>query len=350
MAHVKKIKGRYYAYYKGIGGKRESKSLNTSNPTIAKRRLKDVERLEYEISIGLMTEDPHQTQRKNLDTIGKIQTVFLKDQRPHLEPSTYESYRRAIDKLGSVLGVDRPLSTLNSADLSVFIEFLENEEVYEKRTDSIKRKYSPVSINIMLRSIKRFLNWCVENDYLDKLPFKVKQLKVEKASPKFMTDDQVDGLFKAMESKPHIREVFMIYLATGIRLGELNNSKITPDGSHIILTRTKGHSERIVPLPSELKASYIEALKRQWNMDYLSKEFRRFARIAGLPEELKFHSLRHTYAVRHWVKYKDIYLTKEFLGHSTVNVTEKYANIPSSYLEEVIKFRECTTPDEASKS
>ncbi|MGC9331316.1 MAG: hypothetical protein ACP5DZ_05485 [Bacteroidales bacterium] len=37
-----------------------------------------------------------------------------------------------------------------------------------------------------------------------------------------------------------------------------------------------------------------------------SHQFKVFAQKAGLSDDITFHSLRHTFAVRHWVEHRDI--------------------------------------------
>ena len=43
-------------------------------------------------------------------------------------------------------------------------------------------------------------------------------------------------------------------------------------------------------------------------------------------EELHFHNLRDTFTVMKYLETRDIYLVSKELGHSSVKVTEKYAN------------------------
>ena len=46
------------------------------------------------------------------------------------------------------------------------------------------------------------------------------------------------------------------------------------------------------------------------------------------------HCLRHTFAVMRYLKSRDIYLVKTELGHTSVVMTEKYANFDTRKLEE----------------
>ena len=71
------------------------------------------------------------------------------------------------------------------------------------------------------------------------------------------------------------------------------------------------------------------------NGSYASKRFRKYRRLAKLPEEVNFHSLRHTFA-SWWVQRGgDLYRLKEVLGHADIQTTMKYAHLRrESLLEE----------------
>jgi site-specific recombinase XerD len=200
-------------------------------------------------------------------------------------------------------------------------------------------RFTPSTVNIMLGAIHRFFNWSYEQDIIDKLPFKIKLLKIDKSHPKFLTDEEVSKLLEHADEKPHVRDIFLIHMNTGMRLGELKNSTLLSDRKHLKIINTKGHQDRIIPIDPDLVGVYEQVKERDLSEYYITHEFKRIVRKAGLSEEFTFHSLRHTFAVRHWFRHCDIYLTKQILGHSSVTVTEMYIRIPMSYLKNVINIR-----------
>jgi len=76
MAYIRKVKNYYYGYYKQKNGKYKSISLKTSDVSQAKRRLKDLEKLEYEISIGLVS-GPTQLESVPKNTLGKLIAKYM---------------------------------------------------------------------------------------------------------------------------------------------------------------------------------------------------------------------------------------------------------------------------------
>ena len=60
-------------------------------------------------------------------------------------------------------------------------------------------------------------------------------------------------------------------------------------------------------------------------IDTYSKEFKKCVKALGFSEH-KFHNLRDTYAVRRWIETGDIHLVSKEIGHSSVTMTQKYAD------------------------
>ena len=61
---------------------------------------------------------------------------------------------------------------------------------------------------------------------------------------------------------------------------------------------------------------------------YYSDEFKKAVRLIGRGE-LHFHNLRDTFAIIRYIQTRDIYQVSRELHHSSVSVTEKYANFYS---------------------
>ena len=60
-------------------------------------------------------------------------------------------------------------------------------------------------------------------------------------------------------------------------------------------------------------------------IDRYSKEFKKACRLIGC-DDRKLNHLRDTYAVRMWAITGDIHYVSKLIGHTSVNMTEKYAN------------------------
>ncbi len=70
--------------------------------------------------------------------------------------------------------------------------------------------------------------------------------------------------------------------------------------------------------------------------DSLSHACKRAVRAAGLPEELHFHSPRHTFAS--WLQQDDVslYQVGRLLGHTDTKTTEIYAHLQPETMHDVV--------------
>jgi len=70
--------------------------------------------------------------------------------------------------------------------------------------------------------------------------------------------------------------------------------------------------------------------------DYIVHNFKKYIRIAGLRDELHFHSLRHTFAT--WLVQKgvSIYKVSKLLGHADVKTTQIYASLMLDDLQNTV--------------
>lgn len=218
MAYMRKVKDRYYGYYKGEGGKEKCVSLKTSSLTLAKQRLKNVEELEYQIKIGI-TEDPL-TKRTSLarNTLSSMVSLFLKSQENLIQKSTLQRYKDALNELIRIFGKDKPLDSYVKSDNAILMQGLLHAERVNPKLGKVETRFTPTTVNILLRGIRRFFNWAVEEEYIDKLPFRIKLLKIDKSHPKFMTDEDVKRFMAVAEKRPNTRDAFIIYLNTSMRL------------------------------------------------------------------------------------------------------------------------------------
>ena len=66
---------------------------------------------------------------------------------------------------------------------------------------------------------------------------------------------------------------------------------------------------------------------------HISKKFKESLRKIGSDESKKFHSLRHTFAVRRIVEQVPIFKIQKMMGHSSIMTTEGYLKLELKRLE-----------------
>ena len=67
--------------------------------------------------------------------------------------------------------------------------------------------------------------------------------------------------------------------------------------------------------------------------DHISKKIKQALRSVGAEESKRFHSLRHTFAVRRIVEKVPIFKIQKMMGHSSIATTEGYLKLDLKRLE-----------------
>lgn len=385
LTKIRQSQNHYVCVWLPNQKRRKIISTGTSNKKQAEKildRINEIENLRKteEKFVKLLYADI-QYDRALLDDINELQGVdltvtienasemFLKSREPQIKPATLRSYKQSQNDLGTVFGHNRRILDLKKAD-------------YDKLLTYLVSNYVPTTVNIRLRSIRTFFNWCVEYEHLNKTPFNFKMLKIEQL-PKFLMPEEITGIYKYV-SDEIMYSIFKVYEATGIRLSGLYTSEYRGD---YLKVRGKGGKERFVPFHDNLLNHYHIAMASGYSTDRISRAFtiawRKYL-ISQNPKYLNednlnnltevkvrniafkiletqyakqikkkvltddekriayasgknFHCFRHTYAVRTWAETGDIYMVKKLLGHSTMAVTEKYTQFPIEYIKNIMK-------------
>ena len=169
---------------------------------------------------------------------------------------------------------------------------------------------------------------------LNKIP-RIQQLSVPKTEPIYITDDEFQSIMKLDWLDDFYKRVFLLYRETGMRLREpmmsvlngawidIPNTSKTKKGRNIELN--KSMQSIFNELKEWLDNGYGSRIKDQG--DHLSKMFKKALRCIGADEDKRFHSLRHTFAVRNLIQGTSIYQLKLLMGHSSVKTTEEYSEM-----------------------
>ena len=187
---------------------------------------------------------------------------------------------------------------------------------------------------------------------------------------KYLTKDDTKCLRKTCHERSAIakskgiqapvRDALIIDLAlgSGLRVSEMANLKVEDlylkrgQGS-LHVKNGKGGKERVVDIGLNLKKQIIEFLDyRNMNSPHLfpsergekisrsgiQQVFKKWAKKSGISSHYSIHSLRHTYATN---LYKasgyNLRLVQKQLGHSSPSITQVYADVINTDVEEALK-------------
>ena len=179
-----------------------------------------------------------------------------------------------------------------------------------------------------------------KRDILKRVPL-IEELKKEEEHPIYITDSEFQSIMELECLDKFYKRVFYFYRETGLRLREPFYS--TLDGEWLdIPNLSKGKRPRHILLNTSMMKIYHEIMEWYKNgygavlkdsATHISKKFKRSLRKIGSDDSKKFHSLRHTFAVRRIVEQVPIFKIQKMMGHSSIVTTEGYLKLELKRLE-----------------
>ena len=300
-----------------------------------------------EVNQGTYTAPQRMTVRQWLD-------IWQRDYTGSLKPSTAAIYRNNINNhIKPALGAVR-LSDLHPHTVQGFINGLSG--------------LAPSSVRLVYKNLHAMLQKAVELDYIPRNPADRCVLpKMEQEEIKPLDDQQTAALLAVATGTP-LEQIIPVALFTGLRVSELlgltwdavdfqrgtltvNKQLIRGRVGDVFQSPKSGKSRTITPAPA-----VMAALRKQWarqsemqlkagpmwdnlhslvftgdaggpmNRSSVDKRFRALCAAAGL-EGVRFHDLRHTYAVNAIRAGDDIKTVQANMGHATAAFTlDKYGH------------------------
>ncbi|MAE33391.1 MAG: hypothetical protein CL493_03610 [Actinobacteria bacterium] len=282
--------------------------------------------------------------RKDLNLNNKINQIEILDQYleslekiKNYSPNTIKSYKNDI------------------------LQYLSEEVVLGEFSKYLKicsnKGFSKTTINRKITSIKTFLIWCIEKNYLESTALKsVKNLKAEKKLPNVLTANYINELLDSLPSKypKDLRDKAILELmySSGLRVSEVSNLSIKDfKKNKSIKVLGKGNKERVLPITSrafDVINKYIEH-SRNIFVNEKSESFlflgvrggqlsdREIRRIVKLRVGTFPHSLRHTFATHLLDGGADLRIVQELLGHNDPSTTQIYTHVSKKQMKKKYK-------------
>ena len=338
MFLTKYKKSPYYQIVYFVDGKRTKVSTKTKDLKEAKKFLTSfsiphkVNNVVFELNNSIKLEDFRDEYINYL-----IQSVS----KSYIERSIKPAFKFLIEHVGNEL-----LSYITVRKLDNFI--------------NTRFKVSKSSAGLYYRTLKAAFSKAVVWNYLQENPFKkIKAPKQVKSLPIFITKDELNKILDCTKSEL-LKDIFTTAFYTGMRLGELLNmnwSWIDLAQNLIVIKNsetftTKSKEERVIPVHKTLKEILIKRHKlndksgivfynidgMKLNENFVSKQFKKAVRCAGLNDEIHFHSLRHSFASNLVQSGSSLYIVKELLGHQDFKTTQIYSHLENSSLTNAISL------------
>ena len=238
----------------------------------------------------------------------------------------------------------------------------------EKHLEARHKTVSDKTWNDELNMIDRLFRFAVDRDYLVRNPAaKIQKRRIIRHSIEIFTPQELALIFKYAEKNSV--DFYRTLLLTGMRLGEArylqwDDVDLAPGQEHIKVRSTKVHLtktrlDRVVPLCQEAielfqklrsnrnkhtpfvfpgKRGKVRGENRNTWVDCLNRiEKQTGVKIHKGRHRTGLHLFRHTFASYAVASGISVRVVQQWLGHSTILMTERYTNLLPSQLHDPIK-------------
>lgn len=251
--------------------------------------------------------------------------------------------------------------TLNAYRLQakLLVNFLGNTRMNDITTQHLKQylaessnELKPSSLSHRIRFIRSLFRWSHEEGIIDSNPAsKIKEPKVGKRIPKFLTEREIEHLRDACFT-PMEKALFEFMFSTRCRIGEI----VTLDrnsinwGSQSAIVRGKGDKEREVYFnircdiwlnkylnsrnDNDSAIFVTERSPHRMSIAQMRYIIKRISNRAGINKTIHPHQLRHSYATHLLNNGAPLEVIQSLLGHEKSETTRIYAQLSGRLRQE----------------
>lgn len=220
------------------------------------------------------------------------------------------------------------------------------------------------AINNIVGVLQSIMNDAVQWEYLAYNPLRaLKPMKETQREFAYWSPSEIRQFLRANYRDP-LYPLYVVALNTGARRGELCGLKwdrVDFVTNQISLTRnlnryglhesTKSGKKRVIPINPEVRQVLEPLWKRQLgpfvfcredgspvDVHHLPRRFVKAQAKAGFTSPIRWHDMRHTFASNFMMNGGNIYDLQKILGHSSLEMTQRYAHLSPLHLERAIRI------------
>jgi len=309
-------------------GKRFEKTARTTKKAEALRYLV---RVQEEVRQRDFGDRPRRTFKEMVER-------YRAEHLPQLRPSTQRGYGHLLRYLEAHFD-DIEITRIGKAEIADLVSVRRQQGV------------GGSAIRRVLACLSSVYSCACGWDWIDRNPvqsFPKRTLRENPPRMRYLTRDEYERLLAS--ASPMMRSIIALAVNTGLRRSELLNltwTQIDLNRHEIALMVTKSGKPRVIPLTREAIA-VLASLPRYPASPYVfhnpftgrpiqevKTAFSRALRRAGI-ENCRFHDLRHTFASWAVQSGMDLYRLSRILGHTTTQMTQRYAHLATRDLHRAI--------------
>ena len=201
--------------------------------------------------------------------------------------------------------------------------------------------------NKHLSHFKKMINIALDNEWIEKNPFRKFKMKNKEVVKEFLTENEIDLLLQKelpIKRLDQVRDIFAFCCLTGLAFVDV--AKLRPNDLHtgidgkpwIHIRRQKTNSASHIPLfPHAISLiekyeNHPEAVNKGTVLPVLSNQkmnayLKEIALLCNISKNLTMHTARHTFATYTLTKGVPIETVSKLLGHKSLETTQIYAKI-----------------------
>jgi len=270
-------------------------------------------------------------------TFAQAKEEFFREKRGEgLSDGTAKTYKQHLDYFFNCLGncENVEIRDFTKDDYIFFLNFIKHDPKKNERTQQT-----------YCRSIKAFLNWLMDNNYIEE-SFKVTVPKAQKNIKATYTEEELKALLKDPRGCSYSEYQTWVFInfcvATGLRLSSIlsiQTSDYVPSEQYVIINHTKNgqpQTRRLNSSMCNILNEYISAFELN-DIDYLfctsgGKQMSRRAMEDNVTrynkkhgvEKTSIHLFRHTFARKFLENGGAVVDLQRLLDHSDINTTMGY--------------------------
>ena len=226
-----------------------------------------------------------------------------------------------------------------------FKEYLTN---IAKRTDG--NPLSSSSVSSYFNKLRASLNQAVDDGIILINPaLKISIPKVIEKEREFLTQEEVQSLFKTECKYDVLKRAFLFSCLTGLRWSDINKLEWSQLQNENGVWKINFHQKKTKGLQYHFISEQAKALmgtKTEGTdkvfvglaySDYFNTALLRWCMKAGITKHITFHCARHTFATLQLTLGTDLFTVSKLLGHSEVRTTQIYAKVIDQKKIEAVK-------------
>jgi integrase len=265
----------------------------------------------------------------------------------YVENANLPAYKACLKQIKEYVRLKFLVSNIKMNEVNV--KFCQGfKEFLEKKIS--KRKLANQTAKTYLSIFAAILNKAFHDKIIQENPAARIRIKLIESKREFLSDDELRQLILVDTKYTEIKNAFLFSTQTSLRLGDIRNIKIKDiriNNNEAFLyfrqQKTKGLSHMKLPKLAQdifleqklknLKEGLVFILPK--SVSFINEKIRLMAEQSGIEKYISFHVARHTFATIALSKGIDIYTVSKIMGHSSVSVTEIYANLVNKKRDEV---------------